>query len=68
MNMLPMSRACHNRLFFLTLALKTKTCAMALLPPTLSKFSPSLIEIMVSYKLLIEFSLGIGASSITFNP
>ena len=36
LDLLPMSRAYHNRSFLLTLALKTNTCVMALLVPTLA--------------------------------
>ena len=38
-----------NRLFMLTLAIKTKTCVMALVILARSKFSPNLIEILVPY-------------------
>jgi hypothetical protein len=40
-----------NHSFLLTLALKTKTCVMALLVLASSKFSPNLIEIMDPYRL-----------------
>ena len=46
-----MSRVCHNRLPFLTLALQPKTCIMALSVPTSSNFRPNLIEIPTPYRL-----------------
>ena len=42
MNMLPLSRVCHNRSFIPTLARITKTYVMALLVPVRSKPNPNL--------------------------
>ena len=63
-NILPISRVCHNRSFLLTLALKFRTCVMALLVSTWLKFSPDVIKIMVPYRLPMGSWLGIGTSTI----
>ena len=44
--------------------LKTKIYVVALLAPTRLKFIPNMVKIVVSYKLLMGFWLGIGASTI----
>jgi hypothetical protein len=44
-----------NCSFLLTLALKTKTCVMALFVPTWSKLNPSLIEIPRPCRLMMGF-------------
>ena len=43
-----------NHSFLLTLALKTRTCVMTLLIAAWSKFRPSLIKILVPYRLPID--------------
>ena len=59
-----MSQVCHNCSFLFALALKTRTCVMALLDPTRLKFSPSLMEIPVPYRSPMGSWLGIEASTI----
>ena len=63
----------HFSLPLFTLALKTKTCVMALLIwhethsiLTISKLSPNLIEITVLYRLPMGSLLGTGASTIIY--
>ena len=53
-----------NRSFLLTLALKTRTCVMALLIPTWSKLSHDMMEILVSYRLPMGSRWGRGAFTI----
>ena len=53
-----------DRLFFLTLALKTRTCVMALFFPTLLKLNPNMIGTTIPYRLPMGSLSWIGSSTI----
>lgn len=48
---LPMSRFCLRRSFLLTIALKMRTCVMALLVPPQLKFNSTLVDTTLPYRL-----------------